>query len=539
MSEPADSFAKKTVAGAAHGREYSAAGRGDLLTKLAGLVPGVIYQYQLYPDGRSAFPYSSPGMVEIYEVTPEEVRVDATPVFGRLHPEDHGRVAQAIWDSARTLETFHCEFRVQLPRQGLRWRWSQAHPERTADGGTLWHGIILDITDKKLAEEERERLAQQLNQAQKMESIGQLAGGVAHDFNNLLTVINGYSKMLLDGMDAADPVAEGLSEIYRSGQRAAALTRQLLAFSRNQVIQPRVLDLTETVLALRTMLNRLVGEDVEIRCGFGPSAATVLADPHQIEQVLMNLAVNARDAMPKGGVLEIESDVIDVINVEAGAPLPWPRPGEYCLLRVRDNGEGMEESTRARVFEPFFTTKRAGLGTGLGLSTVQDIMTRCGGFITVDSQPGAGSTFTVYVPKTAAPEPSPEPSTPAALSAVPQGMIVVVEDQPEVRRYVVTVLRSRGFKVVEAENVREALRLCNEHSDEVRLVVTDVIMPEASGRQLVDQLAVWQPRIKALFMSGYTDDVIVQHRVFADLANFIQKPFTPGELISKVLAVMG
>ncbi|MGC4069850.1 MAG: PAS domain-containing protein [Polyangiaceae bacterium] len=247
----------------------------NLLENFGRLVPGVIYQYRLYPDGSSAFPWSSPGMSMIYEVTPEEVREDATPVFGRIHPDDYATVGEAIFESARTLQTFYAEFRVILPVQGLRWRWSQAQPERMADGSTLWHGIIIDVTARKLAEEQSERLQAQLQQAMKMEAIGRLAGGIAHDFNNLLTAIIGNASLASHELHSKELVLESLIEIGRAAESAAALTRQLLAFSRKQLIEPKVLDPNVLIRSLRKMLSRLIGENIELATTLDPNLGAI------------------------------------------------------------------------------------------------------------------------------------------------------------------------------------------------------------------------------------------------------------------------
>jgi len=508
-----------------------------LLSNLATLVPGVVYQYRLYPDGRSAFPYASPGMNDIYEVTPEEVQQDATPVFGRLHPEDYGNVAGAIQESARTLNPFYCEFRVVLPRQGLRWRWSQAHPQLMDDGGTLWHGIISDITERKVAEEEKTQLQAQLQQAQKMESIGRLAGGVAHDFNNLLTVINGYSRLLLQDKSLDESNQHTLTEILKAGERAAGLTAQLLAYSRKQVLQMRPLDLNNTVQQMRSMLQRLVGEDVEVRIALKASAGTVQADPHQLEQVVMNLLVNAKDAMPAGGMVLLET-----ANVELDENYVRLRPGAlvgpYVMLAVSDTGTGMDKETQRNIFEPFFTTKGLGKGTGLGLSTVQGIVAQSGGYIDVYSEPGHGTTFKVYLPALAAvaPDAGPPAATPNLRG---NETVLVVEDQHGVLEYAVAALSAYGYRVLKAENIAEALHVFEQESGLINLILTDVVMPNGSGRVLADELERRQPGVKILFMSGYTDDAIAHLGVLESGAEFIQKPFSPQQLAAKVRMVLG
>jgi PAS domain S-box-containing protein len=389
------------------------------------------------------------------------------------------------------------------------------------DGRPLYNdGFIEDITERKRAEEEKARLEAQFHQAQKMESIGRLAGGVAHDFNNLLTVINGYSRMLLSGLSGEGPLQNGLTEIHKAGERAAALTRQLLAFSRKQVLEPRRLNINRVVEEMRPMLERLVGEDVEVGVSLHPEGGTIYADPHQLEQVVMNLAVNSRDAMPGGGKLLIET----------------ARAGRYIMLAVSDNGAGMDHRTKERIFEPFFTTKAVGQGTGLGLAMVQGIVAQSGGYIEVSSEEGRGTTFRIYLPAAAggaADAVMPSPARPLGGKET----VLVVEDQAEVRRYAVAVLRGFGYRVIPVESACEALLVCDR--EPVDLLLTDVVMPDINGWELATRLGKLQPRIRMLFMSGYTDDAIAHHGVLEEGANFIQKPFGPDELAEKVRAVLG
>ena len=389
-----------------------------------------------------------------------------------------------------------------------------------------------DITARKQDEAERERLWAQLAQAQKMESIGRLAGGVAHDFNNLLTVINGYSQLAFTRLKPGDPLRNQLSEIRNAGERAAGLTRQLLAFSRKQVMQPRALNLNRIVGEMQSMLRRLVGEDVEVMFTLCAESPIVHADPHQLEQVIMNLAVNARDAMRSGGRLKIET------ALAMGGEASELRPGRYAMLAVNDTGIGMDHATLQRIYEPFFTTKEAGQGTGLGLSMVQGIVEQSGGHIHVASEPGEGSTFRVYLP--ALNGAAVETETPAAVSAL-QGTetILVVEDQQEVCDYATAVLQEFGYRVIQASNAAEALAICDREPDHIHLLLTDVVMPHTSGRDLAAKVAITRPGTKSLFMSGYTDDVIAQHGVLDEGTHFLQKPFSPDELAEKVREVLG
>ncbi|MFZ1146004.1 MAG: response regulator [Bryobacteraceae bacterium] len=395
--------------------------------------------------------------------------------------------------------------------------------------------FITDLTGPKRVEEERRRLEEQLRQAQKLESIGRLAGGVAHDFNNLLTVINGYSQLLLRDLKAGDPLRDGLEEIHSAGERAAGLTRQLLAFSRKQVMSPRVLDLNRVVSEMQPMLARLLGEDVELCVELHAGAATICADRHQLEQVVMNLTVNARDSMPDGGELLIETAVVESGEGQARSH-PDARVGRYVMLAVSDTGVGMDEETKNRIFEPFFTTKGIGKGTGLGLSMVQGIVAQSGGYIEVHSEEGKGTTFKIYLPALA------EVTADAEIREVVPAAggketVLVVEDQAEVRKYAVAVLKEYGYRVIPVENAGEALLRCEQEG--IDLVLTDVVMPHISGRELADRLKTLQPGIKVLFMSGYTDNIIGHHGVLEEGAEFIEKPFSPEELARKVRTALG
>jgi len=759
----------------------------DLLANLARLVPGVIYQYRLYPDGRSAFPYSSPGMNNIYEVTPEEVQDDATPVFGRLHPDDFDKVSNSIQESAQTLRTFVCEFRVNLPKQGLRWRWSEAQPERMPDGGTLWHGIISDITELKQAEQklqesekrfqqmfmnapmpyqsldeqgnfldvnqafldilgysrgevigknfgdilhpdwvshfknnfprfraigeilgvefemvkkdgstilvyfngkvqldeqgrfqrthcifqditerrrieealiqsekdlkksqrialvgswrldtttnqvewteelyrmygfdptlppppftehrqlftpeswerlssslsatsttgipyeleletvrndgsngwmwvrgeavndaagniiglwgaaqditdrkafeaEREKLQAQLTQAQKMESVGRLAGGVAHDFNNMLAVILGHTEMALDDVDPAAPLHASLEAIQYAAERSATLTRQLLAFARKQTVAPKVVDINEAVAGMLNMLRRLIGEDIDLLWCPAENLPPIKVDPAQIDQLLANLCVNARDAIEGVGKITIETDRKIFDEAYCADHLGF-LPGEYVLIEVSDDGCGMDQTILNQIFEPFFTTKEQGKGTGLGLASVFGMVKQNNGFINVYSEPGQGTTFKIYLPAFASKSAWVMEKEQELPTEHGHETILLVEDEPAILQMTTMMLTRLGYTVVAAATPGEAIRLALEYRERIDLLMTDVVMPEMNGRELAGNLLSHYPDLKRLFMSGYTANVIAHHGVLDEGVNFIQKPFSMKDLGKKL-----
>ncbi|HEX7722492.1 MAG TPA: PAS domain S-box protein [Pyrinomonadaceae bacterium] len=380
-------------------------------------------------------------------------------------------------------------------------------------------------------------LEEQLRQSQKMEAIGQLAGGVAHDFNNLLTAISGYTSLALQRLDEHHSIKPYLEEVKKAGDRAANLTRQLLAFGRKQILQPIPLDLNGTVSDMNKMLRRLIGEDINLNATLATDLKPINADPGQIEQVLMNLVVNARDAMPQGGRLTIETANVELDREYARGHVGI-QPGNYVMLAVSDTGTGMSEETRARIFEPFFTTKEKGKGTGLGLSTVYGIVQQSGGSIWVYSEPNQGTSFKVYLPRFEAQVKSDEEKP--ALELVPHGSetVLLVEDEEVVRGLATHILEDAGYKVLAARDGAEAIQLCTQPAEQIDLLLTDVVMPETSGKEVADRVTALMPRTKVLFMSGYTDQAIVHHGVLDSNVEFIQKPFTPLGLSKKVREVL-
>jgi PAS domain S-box-containing protein len=390
--------------------------------------------------------------------------------------------------------------------------------------------VIADIAGRKHLEE-------QFLQSQKMEAVGRLAGGIAHDFNNLLTAIIGYSQMALLRLPSEDPLRKDIHEIETAGQRAASLTSQLLAFSRRQVIQPRVLSLNSVVADLSKMLQRVIGEDIELNSNLDSEIGFVKADCGQIEQIVMNLVVNARDAMPEGGKLTIETSTVELDEGYASEHVDVC-PGPYVMMAITDTGTGMDKETESRIFEPFFTTKEQGKGTGLGLSTVYGIVKQSGGHIGVHSEQGRGTTFKLYLPQVDEDEGLPV-EDPRETPAKGTETVLLVEDELQVRKFAALVLRDTGYKVLEASDGEGALSLAKQHKGRIHLLLTDVVMPGMSGKELSERLKQHRPGIKVIFASGYTDDTILHHGVLGPEMEFIQKPFTLSGLTSKVRQVLG
>jgi PAS domain S-box-containing protein len=466
----------------------------------------------------------------------------AERIFGWAEAEVIGRPNPIIpndkWQEFQDYLRLICSGSIFSDVEGTRLRKDGSSIEVSVSGAPLIDGkgnlhgavgVIADITERK-------HLEQQFLQAQKMEAIGRLAGGIAHDFNNLLTAIIGYSQISLARLHSQDPMRKDIEEVESAGQRAAALTGQLLAFSRKQVVQPQVLDLNTVVTGLTKMLQRLIGEDVELETSLDPDAWHVKVDRGQIEQIIMNLAVNSRDAMPEGGKLTIETSNVKLDEEYAGGHID-ASPGPHVMLAITDTGSGMDKETESRIFEPFFTTKEQGRGTGLGLSTVYGIVKQSGGSIGVYSEPGRGTTFKVYLPRV---EESVDAMARKLQDDCARGTetVLLVEDSDTVRKLARKLLEEDGYTVLEASGGDDGWQISEQHNGPIDLLLTDVVMPGTSGREIAQRLAARRPQMRVLYMSGYTDDAIVRHRVLDATAPFIQKPFTRAALIRKVREVL-
>lgn len=479
-------------------------------------------------DQNGCFAYLSPSFRRVLGYGSADLI--GTRASDLLHPDDRAPIV-AQMQPITSGEPGQSSFRVR--RADASWCWLEATWTNQLEHGQRY-GIVSarDISERK-------RIEAQFLQAQKMESIGRLAGSVAHDFNNLLTAIGGYAELARESLSGSSPARADLEEIGKAAQRAKGLTRQLLAFARKQIIAPITLDLNDLVLDLEPLLRRLIGEHIVVDTQLAPGLGMVRADPGQIEQVLVNLVVNARDAMPHGGRL-----VIETAHAHFERPA-GPQPGnmlqgDYCMLAVCDDGTGMDEAVRQHLFEPFFTTKEAGRGTGLGLATCYGIVKQHGGSIWCYSEPGQGTTFKIYLPSVGDAPAAQRPARNQA-GALPSGSetILLAEDEPSVAALAARVLREQGYTVLEAANGDEALGIAHaRHERPIDLLLTDVVMPYMSGSALAVQLLAHQPSLKVLYMSGYTDSAIVQHGRLQPSVAFIQKPFSPAALARKVRAVL-
>jgi PAS domain S-box-containing protein len=466
--------------------------------------------------------YISPAYEAIWGRTCKSLLEQPHSFLDTIHPDDRPRVLKSVRAESRV--PYELEYRIVRPDSSERWIRDRAFPVRDAAGRVIRiAGVAEDVTEKR-------QLEIQLRQSQKMQAIGRLAGGVAHDFNNLLSVIFGHSALLAASFPTPERLRDSVAEINRAAERAAALTRQLLAFGRRQVVEPKILDLDSVLVESRNLLGRLIGEDVGLRMILSPGLRRVNVDPDQINQVLMNLVLNARDAMPQGGELTVEIRDVD-FDASSATVYPGTEPGRYVALMVTDTGCGMTPEVEPHIFEPFFSTKSD--STGLGLSVVDGIVKQNGGHISVASRPGLGTTFSIYLP---AVEEPPEVSSQKTLSKLVPGKetILLVEDEDPVREVNALLLESLGYQVLQVASAEEALHLVQSKRAKVDLLFTDVIMPGMSGRELAEAFRVYDPTIKVLFQSGYTDDVVVRNGIMHAEVAFLQKPFSVDVLAQKI-----
>jgi PAS domain S-box-containing protein len=448
----------------------------------------------------------------------------------RTHPDDRAAVLETVEQAKKSGDDFTLQYRSIWPDGTVRHLNGAGRVLLGEHGEPLRAvGISLDVSERRLLEE-------QYQQAQKMEAVGRLAGGVAHDFNNLLTAILGYCELLLADLNPADPRKADITEIQKAGTRAARLTGQLLAFSSKQIIEPKLVDLNVLVGDIRTMLGRLIGEDVKIKVSLQPELAAVMADRGQLEQVIMNLAVNARDAMPHGGTLTIETANTELDENYAEAHLSV-KPGSYVKLSVTDTGTGMTAQVQSRLFEPFFTTKEPGKGTGLGLATIHGIVARNGGTVHVYSEVGKGTSFSVYLPSADCAETVVEAPPLITERRTGTQTVMVVEDMDGLRELAKRLLERQGYAVLLAANASEAIELFERHPS-IDVLLTDVVMPGASGPELTKQLVGQRATLKVIYMSGYTEEAIVHHGVLKPGIAFINKPFTSETLGRKIREVL-
>jgi two-component system, cell cycle sensor histidine kinase and response regulator CckA len=469
-------------------------------------------------------------MAPMFGLKPDQAPATAEAYSGLIHPDDRHVVEESAAQAAREDTDYEVEFRVVWPDGTIHWQAGRGRIIRDEAGQPVrLLGVGTDISDRK-------SLEAQLRQAQKMEAVGQLAGGVAHDFNNLLTAILGYSTFVIDTFGPQDGRRTDMDEVIKAGQRAATLTRQLLAFSRKQVLRPTDVDLNGLVTDMREMLSRLIGEHVDVVPILASDLGAVRADPGQLEQVLMNLVINARDAMASGGRLTVETANVELD--ESFMPDVVIHPGPYVMLAVSDNGIGMSDATRQRLFEPFFTTKEPGKGTGLGLATVYGIVKQSGGYVCVFSELGKGAAFKVYLPRASGVHQTDVASATGAPGAVGTETVLVVEDQEAVRLLMCRILQKAGYRVSEAPNPEQARALFATNGTHFNLLVTDVIMPGSSGPKLFEQFSRQQPDLKVLFVSGYTDDTIAHQGELDPGIEYLQKPFIADALNRRVREVL-
>ena len=466
--------------------------------------------------------YNSPSYQKILGYSPEEL--EKTSAYEQIHPDDKIIVQAAAAEARSSGIGSRVEYRIR--HKSGEWRVLESTASAVRDSAGAVEKLIIvnrDIT-------ERRHLEQQLLLSQRLEAVGKLSGGIAHDFNNILGVIIGYSEAMLQKMAPDDPLREAVNEIEKAGQRAAALTQQLLAFSRKQVLEPKILDLNSIVADVEKMLRRLIGEDIDLKIVPSQSLGKVKADRGQIEQVILNLAVNARDAMPRGGQLKIQTANVD-LDETAARSLRYVVPGRYVMLQVSDTGTGMTPEVQAHIFEPFYTTKEQGKGTGLGLATVYGVIKQSGGYILLHSEVGKGARFDVYLPRAEGVAEVAPPSEAPIKRVQGSTTILLVEDESSLRKLTGNTLKEAGYKVLEAGEAFQAMELAKEFDGTIDLLLTDVVMPGLSGRELAEKLRPERPEMRVLYISGYTDGAVATHGVLESGITILRKPFTRAQLL--------
>jgi len=511
----------------------------NLLRELSEQVPGIIFQLRLAPDGRFRFPFISKARDDLYGGAPQEVAVDASPLFDYVHPDDREEFHASIHESARTLQLWQRDYRVMVPGVGVRWRSGRARPKRLEDGTIVWHGFITDITDRVAAEELRQQLEEQLRNAQKIEAIGTLAAGVAHDFNNIIGTIAGNTALARQDVGPGHSALESLDEIYKASRRARHLVQQILTFSRKQPLLLVNQPLRPLIEEAARLLRATLPAGVDLAVSLGEGSARVLADSTQIQQVVLNLCTNAWHALhERSGRIELGLDEVQ-LDAEAASLLPDLKPGPHLRLRVSDNGKGMDAATLKRIFEPFFTTKPVGQGTGLGLAAVHGIVKTHSGAISVQSAPGRGSTFWVYFPVVAATDETTQ-AAPAPQSALQgQGQhVLYVDDDDSLVFLVMRMLNRLGYRTSGFTDARLALEAVRANPGDFDIAVTDFNMPGLSGLDVALAISRIRPDLPVVITSGYITDALRSEAQRAGVRQLVDKPSTVDELCQVIQQVL-
>lgn len=513
----------------------------ELITRLAAQVPGVIYQHRRFADGRFNFPYASAALKDIYGINPEDVREDGSAVFRVIHPEDIEALTLSMRASAANLTRWQHEFRTVVPSQGVQWRRGVAQPERLADGSTLWHGFVTDITAEKAERQAREELELQLHHARKMEAVGTLAGGIAHDFNNVLAGILSNVELARDDAPEGSGARESLDDAYRAARRARSLVAQMLDFSHRKLPNRAPTVLWPVLDEVWRLIRTTLPEAITAEASTDDVGSTVLADPTQIHQVVMNLCTNAVIAMGDGPgrlVLRAQQVMVGRGDTDTVEPLP---SGPYVRITVSDTGAGMSDETRRRIFEPFFTTRAKGQGTGLGLAMVYAIVKHHQGGVAVASKPGVGTSMHVYLPLIAAsvePEEAPVAATPSASAGGGvRGRVLVVDDEEIVGRSAERILRRLGYSPTVFSRAREALEWMRADPARVDLVITDLSMPDLDGVDLAAALRELRPSIPIIFCTGLLEDMEMAHAPNSPIEHLLEKPFTRSDVVEALARI--